>query len=82
MQYRRLGRTDLQAYYLNLGASALGGVFEEIDPAQGINPVRKKHNILPLTALVKSILLSSLLLSLHDSLACAAYCTIAVPPWR
>lgn len=41
MHYRRIGRTDMRVSPLSLGASALGGVFTDIDPAQGIRTVHE-----------------------------------------
>ncbi|MFD1874815.1 aldo/keto reductase [Hymenobacter bucti] len=41
MHYRQVGRTDMHVSPLSLGASALGGVFEDIDPAQGIRTVHE-----------------------------------------
>ncbi len=41
MHYRRVGRTDLHVSPLSLGASALGGVFAEINAAQGIRTVHE-----------------------------------------
>ncbi|MBJ6145390.1 aldo/keto reductase [Hymenobacter sp. BT559] len=41
MHYRQLGRTDMHVSLLSLGASALGGVFADIDPAQGIRTVHE-----------------------------------------
>lgn len=41
MHYRQLGRTDMHVSLLSLGASALGGVFADIDPAQGIRMVHE-----------------------------------------
>jgi aryl-alcohol dehydrogenase-like predicted oxidoreductase len=41
MHYRQVGRTDMYVSSLSLGASALGGVFENIDPAQGIRTVHE-----------------------------------------
>lgn len=39
MQYRRLGRTGLQVSALSFGASALGGVFRDVDEAAAIRAV-------------------------------------------
>jgi len=41
MHYRQIGRTDMRVSPLSLGASALGGVFADIDPAQGIRTVHE-----------------------------------------
>ncbi|RZK60023.1 MAG: aldo/keto reductase [Hymenobacter sp.] len=41
MHYRQLGRTDMHVSPLSLGASALGGVFADIDPAEGIRTVHE-----------------------------------------
>lgn len=41
MHYRQIGRTDMRVSSLSLGASALGGVFADIDPAQGIRTVHE-----------------------------------------
>ena len=41
MHYRQVGRTDMHVSPLSLGASALGGVFATIDPAQGIRTVHE-----------------------------------------
>lgn len=41
MHYRQVGRTDMHVSSLSLGASALGGVFADIDPAQGIRTVHE-----------------------------------------
>ena len=41
MHYRQVGRTDMHVSPLSLGASALGGVFADIDPAQGIRTVHE-----------------------------------------
>jgi aryl-alcohol dehydrogenase-like predicted oxidoreductase len=41
MHYRQIGRTDMRVSPLSLGASALGGVFTDIDPAQGIRTVHE-----------------------------------------
>jgi aryl-alcohol dehydrogenase-like predicted oxidoreductase len=41
MHYRQIGRTDMHVSPLSLGASALGGVFADIDPAQGIRTVHE-----------------------------------------
>jgi aryl-alcohol dehydrogenase-like predicted oxidoreductase len=41
MQYRKIGCTELYVSPLSLGASALGGVFVDIDPAQGIRTVHE-----------------------------------------
>ena len=39
MKYRQLGRTGLQVSVLSFGASSLGGVFRDIDEAEGIRTV-------------------------------------------
>ena len=39
MDYRRLGKTELQVSVLSYGASPLGSVFREIDEAEGIRTV-------------------------------------------
>ena len=39
MDYRRLGRTDLSLSAIGFGASTLGDVFGNIDPAEGIRAV-------------------------------------------
>jgi len=39
MKYRQLGRTGLQISALSFGASSLGGVFRDIDEAEGIRTV-------------------------------------------
>jgi L-galactose dehydrogenase len=39
MEYRQLGKTGLKVSVLSYGASSLGGVFHEIDEAQGIKTV-------------------------------------------
>ncbi|MFP6633659.1 MAG: aldo/keto reductase [Planctomycetota bacterium] len=39
MKYRQLGRTGLQVSALSFGASSLGGVFRDIDEAEGIRTV-------------------------------------------
>ncbi len=36
MKYRQLGRTGLDVSVLGFGGSSLGGVFEDIDEAEGI----------------------------------------------
>lgn len=41
MQYRKLGRTGLDVSILSYGASSLGGVFHDIDEAQGIRTVHE-----------------------------------------
>ena len=41
MHYRQVGRTDMHVSALSLGASALGGVFADIDPAEGIRTVHE-----------------------------------------
>ncbi len=41
MEYRPLGRTGLQVSALSYGASPLGGVFGEIDEAEGVACVRR-----------------------------------------
>src|SRR3954447_24917260 len=39
MHYRQLGNTGLQVSVLGYGASPLGGVFREVDEAEGIRTV-------------------------------------------
>ena len=39
MKYRQLGRTGLQVSVLSFGASSLGGVFRDIDEAEGVRTV-------------------------------------------
>ncbi len=39
MKYRQLGRTGLQVSALSFGASSLGGVFRDIDEAEGVRTV-------------------------------------------
>ncbi len=39
MQYRTLGATGLKVSKLGFGASPLGGVFREVDEAEGIRAV-------------------------------------------
>lgn len=39
MKYRQLGRTGLQVSTLSFGASSLGGVFRDIDEAEGVRTV-------------------------------------------
>jgi L-galactose dehydrogenase len=41
MQFRRLGKTGLEVSALSFGASSLGGVFHEIDEAEGIRTVHR-----------------------------------------
>ena len=39
MEYRRLGQTDLDLSLVGFGSATLGGVFGNIDPADGIRAV-------------------------------------------
>ena len=39
MKYRQLGRTGLKVSVLSFGASSLGGVFRDIDEAEGVRTV-------------------------------------------
>lgn len=39
MEYRRLGKTDLELSVLGFGASPLGGVFGDIDKATAVETV-------------------------------------------
>jgi L-galactose dehydrogenase len=41
MEYRKLGQTDLSLSLIGFGASALGGVFGNFDPAEGIRAVHR-----------------------------------------
>ncbi len=39
MEYRKLGQTDLNLSLIGFGASALGGVFGNFDPGEGMRAV-------------------------------------------
>ena len=39
MEYRKLGQTDLNLSLIGFGASALGGVFGNFDPSEGMRAV-------------------------------------------
>ena len=41
MKYRKLGQTDLNLSLIGFGASALGGVFGNFDPAEGMRAVHR-----------------------------------------
>jgi aryl-alcohol dehydrogenase-like predicted oxidoreductase len=41
MRYRTLGKTGLNVSVLGFGASSLGGVFRDVDPAEGTRAVRR-----------------------------------------
>jgi L-galactose dehydrogenase len=41
MEYRKLGRTDLNLSLIGFGGSALGGVFGNFDPGEGIRAVHR-----------------------------------------